>query len=137
MIVVTDIDLIMHFRALKLLDNEFTISCFYLANNYLEPVQKQIIKELEVSDKIQVFEVGNDFYNFYSKYDAPNFPMEEADMSSVFYSITNQVPLLTECPVIKKFAIEQGVKIYELDEVLSILKIGNQQIEMIKRLIIM
>lgn len=136
MLVLNDIELVKFLRPLGLLKNgEFLISNIFMTKNYLEAVERQTIKVLADEELIVLFELGEDFYNFFSKFKNENFPIGLAGMSSIHHSIVTKFPLVTKCETVKKFAKEQGVLVYTFDEALRLINSADDKIEMIKRLI--
>jgi hypothetical protein len=106
-----------------------------MSKNYLEPVERQSLTELSNQEKIVIFESGEDFYNFFQKYNSEDFSIGIAAMSSIYYSLINGMPLVSKCSTIKKFAEAQNVVVYDFDEALRFLNTGEQHISYINMML--
>lgn len=136
MVVLNDIELIKCLRPLNLLkDGEFLVSNIFMSKNYLEPVERQSLTELSNQEKIILFESGEDFYNFFHEYNAENFSIGIAAMSSIYYSHINRMPLVSKCNAVKKFAETQNVLVYDFNEALRFLNTGEQHINYINMML--
>lgn len=136
MLILNDIELIKFLRPLGLLKNgEFLISNIFMTKNYLDAIEKQTIKDLNEKEKVVLFELGDDFYDFFSEYRNDNFSIGIAGMSSVYQSIETNFPLVTKCEVLKSFAIKKGVIVYNFEEALRLINSGEEQINYINKML--
>ncbi|WP_413998064.1 hypothetical protein ACMDB5_09720 [Flavobacterium sp. W1B] len=136
MIVLNDIELVSFMRALKLLkDREFLISYFYMGGNYLDGMEKQLLRMLDESGQIEIFELSNDFYSFCNNCDKEKLRLETTDISSVYYAKMNNLPLVTTCQNVKNFAELNNVKVLGIDEALKFVNSSQDAINFLNNMI--
>jgi hypothetical protein len=136
MVILNDIELIKCLRPLNLLKNgEFLISNIFMSKSYLEPVERQSLIELSNEGKIIIFESGEDFYNFFHAHNSESFSIGIAAMSSIYYSKFNNMPLVSKCPAVKRFADDQNVLVYDFNEALRFLNTGENHINYINMML--
>ncbi|WP_312556502.1 hypothetical protein [Empedobacter brevis] len=129
MIVLNDIELIGYMRPLNVLKNGFFhVSYLYLSDNYLEYNEISTLKLLNENKDIVIFELSNDFYDFYNKAYLSNNMLGITDISSIYYSKINKIPLVTCCEVVKDYALKEGVLVYSPSEALEQINIDSNQI---------
>jgi hypothetical protein len=126
--VLGDISLLNPMRALSLLKNkEFHVSCFSLTGYYLNANEKIILKNLEQFGCVEIFELGNDFYEFCNKNTSQNFAITE--LSSIYYAKQMNLPLVTEGEKIANFAIQNNIEVYKPNKALSLINVGQERID--------
>src|SRR5690554_987822 len=110
MMVLNDIELVGLMRPLNLIKNGvFNVSYLYLSDDYLEVNERQIIRNLEESGDLKIFDLTNDFYEFYHKNCKNNLEIGITDISSVYYAKVNEIPLITRCKLVGNFATKNNV----------------------------
>lgn len=133
MMVLGDISFLNPMRTLSLLKNkEFHVSYFYLTGNYLNVNEKAILRSLEQSGFIEVFELGNKFYEFYNHNLSQNLAITE--LSSIYYAKKMNLPLVTECEKIVNFAIKNSIEVYKPDKALSLINVGQERIDFLNNI---
>ena len=136
MVVLNDIELITCLRLLNLLGiGEFYFSNIYMTKHYLTVVERQCLIELSGQEKIVLFESGDGFYSFFGEYKSEKSPIGLPGMSSIYYAMENNLPLVTRCNVTKKIADENGVLVYNYDEALKFLNTQQAQIDYINKIL--
>lgn len=133
MFVLNQVEYLNILRPLNVLDNnEIHISYFFLTGSYLTPVEKNTLKELSINGRIFVFDQSNDFFNFSRKVNLNESKLSITDLSSVFYALNNNYPIITDCNHLAKFSRKLDIKIVEIDQALEELKISREKIEYFK-----
>ncbi len=128
MMVLCDILFLNPMRTLSLLKNkEFHVSYFYLTGYYLNLNEKIILRNLEQSGCVEIFELGNDFYKFYNQNISHNFAITE--LSSIYYAKKMNLPLVTECEKIANFAIQNNIEVYKPNKALGLINVGQERID--------
>lgn len=136
MIVINDIELIMPLRALGLIKNGFFgISQLYLTENYFKPSEVFGIKELEENQDLTVFELSNEFYDFYNNNFFQNPELAITDISSIYYAKKYQLDVLSRCKHVNEFALKNHVKVCEPIEMLQKLNTEPEKINILERII--
>lgn len=133
MIVLNDVELIMPLRSLGLLkDGLFGISQLYFSDNYFEATEIIGIKELEKNGDLIIFDLSNDFFNFYNKNHSSNHNIAVTDISSVYYAQKYKLTLVSRCKHVGKFASQYDVNICEPIEALKLLNANTEQINILE-----
>ena len=136
MLVLNDIELIDCLKPLRLLkDKEFYISNIFMSKNYLDIIQKQWMRAYHDEGKIVIFELENDFYKFYNENLIHN-NIGIASMSSVFYCMRNKLPLITVSGLVKKFATEMNVDVFDFNQALTKINTAQGHIEYINNVML-
>jgi len=133
MIVLNDVELIMPLRSVGLLkDGLFGISQLYFSENYFETNEVIAIKELEKNGNLTIFDLSNDFFNFYNKNHALNPNIAVTDISSVYYAQKYKLTLVSRCKHVGKFASQYDVNICEPIEALKVINANKEQINILE-----
>jgi len=136
MIVLNDIELITCLRVLNLLGNvNFYFSNLYMTKNYLTVTEKQSLNVLSEEEKIILFESGSGFYSFYNQLKTDECPIGLPGMSSVYYAKENNIPIATKCILTKRLAEENGVLVYNYEEMLKSINTQQAQIDYINNML--
>lgn len=134
--VLNDIELVGLMRPLNLIKNGiFNISYLYLSEDYLEVNERQIIRNLDEIGDLKIFDLTNDFYDFYYKNCSNNLEIGITDISSVYYAKINEMPLVTRCKLVENFAIKNNVIVYEPCEALKITNASAEHINFLDYMI--
>ncbi|MBB1140155.1 hypothetical protein [Myroides sp. WP-1] len=129
-IVLNDIELIGFMRPLNLIkDGVFKVSSLYLTNNYLDMHEKLSLKNLADNGDLSLFNVDNDFYRFYYKVGGDNLEIDITDISSVYYAMIKDIPLVTNESTVKDFALKHSVIVYTPSEALTKISVSKEQIQ--------
>ncbi|KAA5535610.1 hypothetical protein [Paenimyroides baculatum] len=138
MMVTTDVELLNCLRILNMLKNgEYYFSNLYMTNNYLTGVERQTLSNLFQDQKIILFELGNDFYKFYQGLETEKIPIALPGMSSIFFAKDSNFPLVTKCRITKRIAEENGVVVYNYEEMFKCSNMQQSQIDYINRILLM
>ena len=133
MIVLNDIELIMPLRSLQLIKNGFFgISQLFLTENYFEPNEIIAIKDLERNGDLTIFDLSNDFYNFYNKNHDDHPEIAITDISSIYYAQKYGLTVLSRCKHVEKFAIENKVSLCEPIEAVKKMNAQPDQINLLE-----
>lgn len=136
--VTTDVELLNCLRILNMLQNgEYYFSNLYMINNYLTAFERQILNNLSQDQKIILFESGNDFYKFYQGLETDKIPIALPGMSSIFFAKDSNFPLVTKCRITKRIAEENGVIVYDYEEMFKASNMQQSQIDYINKILLM
>ncbi len=138
MIVLNDIELITCLKLLNMLKSaDFYFSNLYMTKNYLTATERQSLNVLSGEEKIILFESGSNFYSFFNELKTEQYPIGLPGMSSVYYAKENNIPIVTECKLTKRLAEENGVVVYNYEQILKSINIQQAQIDYINNMLIM
>lgn len=136
MMVLNDIELIRPMQLLNMIKNGiFYVSNLYLSNNYLESNDRLLINSLKSKEDLKVFDLTNDFYDFFNENNKENLRIAITDISSIYYAMKNNLPVITKCKFVKNFAQENNVLVYEPSQALKIINIDQEYINYLNLMI--
>lgn len=96
MMVLNDIELIRPMQLLNMIKNGiFYVSNLYLSDNYLESNDRLLINSLKSKEDLKVFDLTNDFYDFFNENNKENLRIAITDISSIYYAMKNNLPVIT------------------------------------------
>lgn len=131
--VLNDIELIRPMQLLNMIKNGiFYVSNLYLSDNYLESNDRLLINSLKSKEDLKVFDLTNDFFNENNK---ENLRIAITDISSIYYAMKNNLPVITKCKFVKNFAQENNVLVYEPSQALKIINIDQEYINYLNLMI--
>ncbi|MXO34833.1 hypothetical protein GFU95_06735 [Apibacter sp. B3889] len=137
MMVLNDIEQIRPMHSLNMIKNGiFYISNLYLSENYLELNERLLINDLKNKEELKIFELSNDFYDFFFKNNNENLKIGITDISSIYYAMNNNLPVVTKCKFVKNFAEQNNVHVYDIDKALKIINIDQKYINYLNLMII-
>ncbi|MCO6565161.1 MAG: hypothetical protein J6581_06935 [Apibacter sp.] len=136
MMVLNDIELIRPMQLLNMIKNGiFYVSNLYLSDNYLESNDRLLINSLKSKEDLKVFDLTNDFYDFFNENNKENLRIAITDISSIYYAMKNNLPVITKCKFVKNFAQENNVLVYEPSQALKIINIDQEYINYLNLMI--
>lgn len=131
MFIVNDIEFIMCLRTLNMLSiGEFHFSDVYTTKHYLTVTERLIILELTDNRRINLFESGDKFYNFYQKNEHLDLQVGWGAMSCIHQALENKLSLVTTCKLTKSVANIYEVPVYNYVQALEILNIDKSKIDL-------
>lgn len=134
--VLNDIELIRPMQLLNMIKNGiFYVSNLYLSDNYLESNDRLLINSLKSKEDLKVFDLTNDFYDFFNENNKENLRIAITDISSIYYAMKNNLPVITKCKFVKNFAQENNVLVYEPSQALKIINIDQEYINYLNLMI--
>ena len=136
MMVLNDIWLINYLKPFKELfkDREILVSNLFLGGYSLNFPQKQFIKELEENGKIGLFETDLGFYKLIEESRDKGI-IGACNAASIYYAKVNNLPIITEHDLILSICELNTVIVYTPIEALKLLKVGDDKIKFIERII--